>query len=88
MKFSPRLRCPTGDCRPAAGRPAAVLLVALLGACATLRSYNAELNQTLSIAASGRLDAAIKTHEKNNKKDDKDLLYYLEMGELQRLHTA
>jgi hypothetical protein len=72
----------------AAGQLAALLLVSLLTACATLRSYNAELNQTLSIAASGRLDAAIKTLEKNHKKDDKDLLYYLEMGELQRLHTA
>lgn len=72
----------------AAGQLAALLLVSLLTACATLRSYNAELNQTLAIAASGRLDAAIKTLEKNHKKDDKDLLYYLEMGELQRLHTA
>jgi hypothetical protein len=82
------VRTPPPISRSFAAHLAALLLASLLTGCATFRSYNTELNQTLSIAASGRLDAAIKTLEKNNRKDDKDLLYYLEMGELQRLHTA
>jgi hypothetical protein len=61
------------------------LAVLVLSGCATFRSYDAELRQTLSMAASGQVDAAIKTLDKHNKGDEKDLLYYMEMGELQRL---
>jgi hypothetical protein len=63
----------------------ATLLASALPGCATFRSYDAEMNQTLSVAASGRIDAAIATLQNNNKKADRDLLYYFEMGELQRL---
>jgi uncharacterized protein len=59
----------------------------VLSGCATFRSYDTELRQTLAMAAPGRMDAAIKTLDKHNKGDRKDLLYYLEMGELQRLAT-
>jgi hypothetical protein len=65
----------------------ALLAVLLASGCATFRSYDQELRQTLSLAAGGETDAAIKTLDKNNKGKDKDLLYYLEMGELQRLAT-
>jgi hypothetical protein len=69
---------------PAVTLPLTLAALALPG-CATVRSYDAELRQTLSIAASGRVDAAIRTLDRSNKGDDKDLLYYMEMGELQRL---
>jgi hypothetical protein len=62
---------------------ALVLLPALAG-CATFRSYNSELTDTISKAASGNVEAAIKGMQKKAGKDP-DLLYYLEMGELQRL---
>ena len=64
---------------------AAALLVAMLSGCATFRSYDSELTGTLNMAASGNVDGAIKQLERNNKGDAKDLLYYFELGELQRL---
>lgn len=63
---------------------AALLLVALSG-CATFRSYDAELTTTINLAASGNVDGAIKRLDSNNRFGSKDLLYYLELGELQRL---
>jgi hypothetical protein len=66
---------------------AAILAAALLPGCATFRSYDAELSQTLAMAAEGRVDAALKTLDANNKRERKDLLYYLERGELLRLKT-
>lgn len=63
---------------------AAIAVFALTG-CATFRSYDAELQQALHAATAGRVEAAIKTLDRNNRGDDKDLLYHLEMGELQRL---
>jgi hypothetical protein len=65
----------------------ALLAVLLASGCATFRSYDQELRQTLSLVSGGQVDAAIKTLDKSNKGKDKDLLYYLEMGELQRLAT-
>ena len=62
-----------------------VVLVLVLGGCATFRSYDNELNQTLDRASTGNVDGAIQLLEANNKSADKDLLYYLELGELQRL---
>jgi hypothetical protein len=59
----------------------------LLPGCAAFRSYDKELNQTLSMTASGDVDAAIKHLQKDNKSKDKDLLYYLELGGLQRLKS-
>jgi hypothetical protein len=64
--------------------PALALALGLTG-CAAFRSYDAELNTTLNFAMSGNVDGAIKTLDSNNPAHDRDLLYYLEMGMLQRL---
>jgi hypothetical protein len=61
------------------------LAVLLLSGCTTVRSYDSELNQTLAIAGEGQVDAALAQLDANNKKARKDLLYYLERGELLRL---
>ena len=60
-------------------------LVLLLSGCAAVRSYDAELYQTLEHASRGSVDDAIRLLESNNPLPDKDLLYYLELGMLQRL---
>lgn len=60
-----------------------VLLCALSG-CAAFRSYNTELTETINVAASGKPGAAAAALEKKHS-HDRDLLYYLELGELQRL---
>ncbi|HEX5766663.1 MAG TPA: hypothetical protein VFX94_00390, partial [Burkholderiales bacterium] len=57
----------------------------LVSGCAAMRSYDAELYVTLERASSGAVDEAIRLLESNNTKGDKDLLYYLELGMLQRL---
>jgi hypothetical protein len=62
-----------------------VLLLGMLSGCATFRSYDSELTGTLNLAAAGNVGGAIKQLERNNKSGTKDLLYYLELGELQRL---
>lgn len=56
----------------------------ILSACAAFRSYDLELGQTLDLVAAGRIDAALGTHESYGR-DKKDLLYFLEKGELLRL---
>ena len=61
----------------------ALLLFALSG-CAAFRSYNAELTETINLAASGNPGAAAAALEKKHPRK-RDLLYYLELGELQRL---
>ena len=62
-----------------------VLCVTLcLSGCAAFRSYDKELTETTQLAASGNVDGAIKQLNKNNKGKDKDLLYYLELGMMQR----
>ena len=66
-------------------RLASIALVLLLSGCAAFRSYDAELYQTLDRASTGNVDAAIRLLESNNRLPDKDLLYYLELGMLQRL---
>ena len=71
----------------AMGRPSAlpVLCLALcLSGCAAFRSYDKELNQTTNLAAVGKVDDAIRQLNKDNKGKDKDLLYYLELGMMQR----
>jgi hypothetical protein len=60
-------------------------MVLLLSGCAAMRSYDAELYTTLDRASSGSVDGAIQLLESNNRLQDKDLLYYLELGMLQRL---
>ncbi len=66
---------------------AALLLAATLSACATFRSYDAELSPTINLAAGGNLDGAINLLQRNNKRGKKDLLYYFELGELERLRN-
>jgi uncharacterized protein len=67
---------------------AAVAVVALgLSGCAAVRSYDAELRSTIDYASSGNVDAAIKLLESHNRLPNKDVLYYLELGMLQRLGT-
>ncbi len=61
------------------------LTLGLLAGCATFRSYDKELTGTINLAASGNIDGAIKNLESENRFGQKDLLYYLELGELQRL---
>jgi len=60
-------------------------LVLLLSGCAAFRSYDAELYTTLERASIGSVDEAIRLLDANNRRSDKDVLYYLELGMLQRL---
>jgi hypothetical protein len=60
-------------------------VVLLLSGCAAVRNYDAELYVTLERASTGAVDDAIRLLESNNRQPDKDLLYYLELGMLQRL---
>ena len=60
----------------------------LLPGCAAFRSYDKELNQTLSMTAAGDVNGAIKRLQNDNKGKDKDLLFYLEYGDLLRLKSA
>ncbi|MEO8004135.1 MAG: hypothetical protein ABI771_04470 [Betaproteobacteria bacterium] len=61
------------------------LLLGVVAGCATFRSYDKELTGTINLAASGNIDGAIKNLNGDNRLGSKDLLYYLELGELQRL---
>lgn len=63
----------------------AVCLLAALCGCATFRSYDSELNATIGLAAAGDVDGALKNLDSHNKLGAKDLLYYMEKGELERL---
>jgi hypothetical protein len=65
---------------------ATAVLLAIHSGCATFRSYDSELTRTINLAAAGNIDGAIRQLEGNNKRRSKDLLYYLELGELQRLN--
>ncbi|MBF0123920.1 MAG: paraquat-inducible protein A [Magnetococcales bacterium] len=62
-----------------------VLLPTLAGCAGTLRSYQGELNQVSDLVRSNQLDTALHRLEQINDGADKDLLYYLEKGELLRL---
>ncbi len=61
------------------------LLLLGMSGCASFRSYNHEMSQTLDLAAAGNVGSAIEQLEKRHRDADKDLLYYFELGELQRL---
>lgn len=63
---------------------ATLFVAAQLTGCAVFRSYDSELKETNQHLASGNIDAALTLLEKNNKGEDKDLLYYFEKGELLR----
>src|ERR1700752_4353430 len=64
-----------------------VVAVAALAGCAAVRNYDMELSGTLSQASLGDVDGAIKRLQANNPQADKDLLYYFELGMLQRLKS-
>lgn len=63
------------------------VLLASLPACATFRSYDRELRATLNQVAVGDVDGALATLDRNNWGVRKDLLYYMERGELERLRA-
>lgn len=56
----------------------------LLGGCVTA-GYHAQVTNTVDAAKAGSVEAALADLEKNNSGSSKDLLYYLEKGELQRM---
>ncbi len=63
----------------------AVLAVFLsLNGCATFKSYNSETATLVSNLSTGQIDQALSQHESNTG-SNKDLLYFMEKGELQRL---
>ena len=80
MKYFPLLL-------PAASRTAAVFALAMACGCATFRTYDAEMSGTLALAARGNIEDAISQLERNNRFGRRDLLYDLELGELQRLNN-
>ena len=61
---------------------AALLAGASAADAAFMRNYNEELTQTVAHIRSGALKQAAVQIEKNNESADKDLLYFLEKGEL------
>ena len=68
-----------------AGWVAAAGMALVLSGCAAFRSYDAELYPALEQASGGNVEGAIRLLESNNRLPDKDLLYYMELGMLQRL---
>jgi len=69
---------------PAARGIAFAVLVGLVAGCAVTRSYDGELVSTLNSAATGNVDGAITQLESNNR-TGKDLLYFFELGMLERM---
>jgi hypothetical protein len=63
---------------------AVMATVLSLHGCATFRSYNSETATLVSSVAQGQVDQALTQHESKTG-SDKDLLYFMEKGELQRL---
>jgi len=63
----------------------ALCLALVLSGCAAVRSYEGELGATLNQAAGGNVDGAIKQLDANNRGPAKEVLYYFELGMLQRL---
>lgn len=59
-------------------------VLTLLTGCSAFRSYDSELQATNQQLSSGNVDGALVLLENNNSDQDKDLLYYLEKGELLR----
>lgn len=59
-----------------------IVFSALLTGCA---GYHAKITGTVEATRAGSVDTALAELEKNNTDKDKDLLYYLEKGELLRL---
>jgi uncharacterized protein len=66
-----------------------IVAACLISGCAgAMRNYNNELKQTISKAESGQIDHALVDLDSNNKSENKDLLYYLEKGELLTLKKS
>jgi len=63
----------------------AIGLALFVGGCAAFRSYDKSLGQSVDQVAAGNVDSAIKALDAANPGPKKDLLYYLELGMLQRL---
>lgn len=64
-----------------------VLVLLFTSGCAgTLRNYSAEINNTMQLADAGQIEQSLQSLDKNNPDKNKDLLYYLEKGELLRLN--
>lgn len=63
----------------------ALLLMLFLVGCSTIRNYDKELTVVSQQVNVGDVDSALTVLESNNKKDQKDLLYYFEKGELLRI---
>jgi hypothetical protein len=61
-----------------------LLWVMGLNGCATFRSYHSETQTLVSNLSMGHVDQALAQHEAKTGAD-KDLLYFMEKGELQRL---
>lgn len=58
--------------------------LSLTTGCSTFRSYSDETQTLVSSVSQGQIDQALVQHESNTG-SDKDILYFLEKGELQRL---
>lgn len=56
-----------------------------LSGCSTFRSYNKEMTETTNSIAAGNIDVALQKLESNNTGDDKELLYFMEKGQLLQL---
>src|SRR4051812_25178171 len=54
--------------------------------CAAVRNYDFELDHTLDAASRGNLNGAIALLESRNAVPARDLLYYFELGMLQRMN--
>jgi len=71
-----------------------LLLASILAGCAgnPMRQYDGELKETVGLVKSGALKQALDQLEKNNApgalSKDKDILYYLEKGELLTLDSS
>lgn len=63
----------------------ALLGVALLSGCAGMQGYDRQVSGTVQSLKAGSVDTALAELERNNTKEDKDLLYLLEKGELLRM---
>lgn len=63
----------------------AVLLSLAISGCSAMRSYDKEMKGTVSLISSGQVDSALAMLDKNNSGEDKDLLYFLEKGELLKM---
>jgi hypothetical protein len=86
MRLIPPLR--GHQIRVALGLTILPLVISSLAGCAgAMRSYNAESTSVLEHVRQGNVNQALATLEAQNTSDDKDLLYFLEKGELTRLRN-